>query len=70
MSFDQLTDSKSNVDGSFSEDDDHEEGDKRHALYLDDKRYVVLIMVSLAGLANFVGFNVIQEYRKLVRVLI
>lgn len=45
------------VDGA--DDDEEEEGDKRHALYLDDKRFVVLIMVSLAGLANFVGFNVI-----------
>ena len=70
MSFDQGSDNKSAADGAESEYEEEEDGYKRHALYLDDKRFVVLIMVSLAGLANFVGFNVIQEYRKLVSLLI
>ena len=42
---------------SDESDEGHE--DPRQALYLDDKRYVVLTLVCLAGISNFVGFNVI-----------
>lgn len=53
------------VDGSQEGDDNDEassvdsDSDPRQALYLDDKRYVVLFVVFLAGITNFLGFNVI-----------
>ena len=47
-------------DAASSVDSD---SDPRQALYLDDKRYVVLFVVFLAGIVNFLGFNVIQVSR-------
>lgn len=72
MSFDQVdqvTEGRSTEVSKVSKDEEQDEGDKRHALYLDDKRFVVLITLCLAGLSNFVGYNVIQEYRKEVRII-
>jgi hypothetical protein len=35
--------------------------DPRQALFLDDKRNVVLFVYCIAGLSNYFGYNIVQE---------
>jgi hypothetical protein len=58
MSFD-----KENLSSDEASDDWDEYEDNRQTLFLDDKRFVVLAIICLAGIVNFVGCNTIQELR-------
>ena len=51
------------------EEDEDTSKDPRHALYLDEKRMVVLVMVTFASFTNCLGYNCIQTNRRHVRLI-